>query len=125
MYYEALRLYESLFRKRYFQPIVKILLVSMASSVFYYFSCGVDNQVVGWFAAILIFLTGIFYIVAGIAYYLIYLEKFRVYTNLKIFYRIHRYRYFLKWCKRENKTKWFESLYLSSKVVLSRSICKT
>ena len=65
MYYEALRLYESLFRKRYFQPIVKILLVSMASSVFYYFSCGVDNEVVGWFAAILIFLTGIFYIVAG------------------------------------------------------------
>ena len=37
----------------------------MASSVFYYFSCGVNNDVVGWIAAILIFLTGIFYIVAG------------------------------------------------------------
>jgi len=37
----------------------------MASTVFYYFSCGVNNDVVGWIAAILIFLTGIFYIVAG------------------------------------------------------------
>lgn len=37
----------------------------MASSVFYYFSCGVDNNVVAWISAILIFLTGIFYIVAG------------------------------------------------------------
>jgi hypothetical protein len=35
----------------------------MASSVFYYFSCGSNNEVVGWIAAILIFLLGLFYIV--------------------------------------------------------------
>ena len=41
----------------------------MASSVFYYFSCGANNDVVGWIAAILIFLTGVFYIVAGTCMY--------------------------------------------------------
>jgi len=34
----------------------------MASSVFYYFSCGNNNEVVGWIAAILIFLLGVLYI---------------------------------------------------------------
>jgi hypothetical protein len=34
----------------------------MASSVFYYFSCGSNNDVVGWIAAILIFLLGVLYI---------------------------------------------------------------
>jgi hypothetical protein len=34
----------------------------MASTVFYFFSCGNDNSVVGWIAAILIFLLGVFYI---------------------------------------------------------------
>jgi hypothetical protein len=37
----------------------------MASSVFYYFSCGNNNDVVGWIAAILIFITGVFYIIIG------------------------------------------------------------
>ena len=37
----------------------------MASSVFYYFQCGSDNAVVGWIAAALIFVAGVFYIVAG------------------------------------------------------------
>ena len=37
----------------------------MASTVFYYFACGNDNTVVAWIASILIFLTGIFYIVIG------------------------------------------------------------
>jgi hypothetical protein len=35
----------------------------MSSSVFYYFSCGNSNEVVGWIAAILIFLLGLLYIV--------------------------------------------------------------
>jgi len=35
----------------------------MASSVFYYFSCGNDNTVVAWISAILIFLLGLLYIV--------------------------------------------------------------
>ena len=38
----------------------------MASSVFYYFTCsGVDNTVVAWIAAILIFVVGVFYIIIG------------------------------------------------------------
>ena len=65
MHYETLHLYEGLLWQRSVQRIVKLLLVSMASTVFYYFSCGADNDVVGWIAAILIFLTGVFYIVAG------------------------------------------------------------
>ena len=50
----------------------------------------------GWYLHAQHFLTSLAKRFSGIAYYLIYLEKFRVYTNLKIFYRIHRYRYFLK-----------------------------
>jgi hypothetical protein len=34
----------------------------MASTVFYFFSCGNSNDVVGWIAAIFIFLLGVFYI---------------------------------------------------------------
>lgn len=34
----------------------------MASTVFYFFSCGNNNDIVGWIAAILIFSLGIFYI---------------------------------------------------------------
>jgi hypothetical protein len=34
----------------------------MASSVFYFFSCGSNNDVLGWISSILIFLLGVFYI---------------------------------------------------------------
>jgi hypothetical protein len=37
----------------------------MASSVFYYFTCGNDNTVVAWIAAALIFFLGAFYIIIG------------------------------------------------------------
>lgn len=34
----------------------------MASTVFYFFSCGNNNDIVGWIAAIFIFLLGVLYI---------------------------------------------------------------
>jgi hypothetical protein len=37
----------------------------MSSSVFYYFTCGNDNTVVAWIAAVLIFSTGILYCIFG------------------------------------------------------------
>ena len=38
------------------------MIFSLASTVFYYFSCGNDNDVVGWIAAILLFVLGFVYI---------------------------------------------------------------
>jgi hypothetical protein len=34
----------------------------MSSSVFYFFSCGSNNDIVGWIAAIVIFLQGLVFI---------------------------------------------------------------
>lgn len=65
IYYETICLYEGIFWQRSLQLIVNIKLFSMSSSVFYYFTCGNDNTVVAWIAAILIFVTGVFYIIFG------------------------------------------------------------
>ena len=60
--HQALQLPQVLPRPRRLQPLVLRALASMASTVFYFFSCGNSNDIVGWIAAILIFALGVFYI---------------------------------------------------------------
>ena len=52
----------SYFVRGVFNLLYPFLQYSMASSVFYYFSCGNDNEVVGWIAAVIIFVLGIVFI---------------------------------------------------------------
>jgi hypothetical protein len=65
VHHKAFRVYEVAVRERRLQHVVALDSLSMASSVFYYFTCGNDNTVVAWIAAILIFTTGVFYCVIG------------------------------------------------------------
>ena len=42
-----------------------MMLFSLSTVVFFYFSCGSDSDVLAWIAAIIIFVLGIFYCVMG------------------------------------------------------------
>lgn len=55
-------IFEVIFRKRVFQHLVTFLLInSLSTVVFFYFSCGNNSDALAWIAASIIFVLGIFY----------------------------------------------------------------
>jgi len=63
VHFKALLVHAIVPGQRHLLRLVPILTISMASTVFFYFSCGANNDVVGWIAGALVFALGVFYIV--------------------------------------------------------------